>query len=105
MEITMDEIVMKFSDMLRQKLGNHLKKIILFGSRARGDFTEDSDYDTLIIVDKKDRNIYESLSYIGAEITEKYCALIGSIVCDEEEWERKKYFPAGLNIIKEGIEI
>jgi predicted nucleotidyltransferase len=28
-------------------------KIILFGSRARGDFKEDSDWDVLVIVDRK----------------------------------------------------
>jgi predicted nucleotidyltransferase len=28
-------------------------KIILFGSRARGDFNEDSDWDILVVVDRK----------------------------------------------------
>jgi predicted nucleotidyltransferase len=28
-------------------------KIILFGSRARGDFKEDSDWDILVVVDRK----------------------------------------------------
>ena len=30
-----------------------IKKVILFGSRARGDFTEDSDWDFAIILDDK----------------------------------------------------
>lgn len=29
----------------------NLKKVLLFGSRARGDFLEDSDYDVLIVSD------------------------------------------------------
>jgi len=36
-----------------KKLRNHVKEIILFGSHARGNFTEGSDYDFLIVVDKK----------------------------------------------------
>ena len=32
------------------KLNIKIEKIILFGSRARGDYREDSDYDILIIV-------------------------------------------------------
>ena len=30
-----------------------IKKIILFGSRARGDFNKDSDWDFLVIIDKE----------------------------------------------------
>jgi predicted nucleotidyltransferase len=33
------------------------KKIILFGSRARGDHSEDSDYDILLIIDKSFKRI------------------------------------------------
>ena len=36
-----------------KKLGVKVEKIILFGSRARGDYREDSDYDILIIVKEK----------------------------------------------------
>jgi len=32
--------------------GFNYEKIILFGSRARGDFSEDSDYDSLIVMQK-----------------------------------------------------
>jgi hypothetical protein len=39
------------------------------------------------------------------EIMNRYYALIGCTVCDELEWERKKRFPIGLNILKEGIEL
>ena len=31
-------------------------KIVLFGSRARGDFREDSDYDLLVFSEKSNRN-------------------------------------------------
>ena len=33
-----------------EKLGVSVEKIILFGSRARGDYREDSDYDILVVV-------------------------------------------------------
>ena len=35
------------------KAGYKVERIILFGSRARGDFKEDSDYDFFVIVDKE----------------------------------------------------
>ncbi len=38
----MDKISQQFAQLIKQKLQQHLKKIILFGSRARGDFNEGS---------------------------------------------------------------
>ena len=101
----MDEITQQFADSVRQRLREHLKKIILFGSRARGDADEDSDYDILVVVDRLDKKTKEQVLDAGVEIMDEYYALIGSIVCDEEDWERKKYFPIGLNILEEGIEL
>ncbi len=102
---SVDKISREFANNVRKKLGNRVKEIILFGSRARGDFTEGSDYDILIVVDKRERQILEMVLDESAEIMDKYEALIGYIVCDEDEWEKKKKFPIGLNILKEGIEI
>jgi len=38
--------------MLQKKYGIEIDKIILFGSRARGDYREDSDWDILIVTKK-----------------------------------------------------
>ena len=48
----MKEIIAKvIKDVLGGK-GIAVKKIILFGSRARGDFKRDSDWDLMIVIDK-----------------------------------------------------
>ena len=98
-----DRISQEFANNVRKKLGNHVKEIILFGSHARGDFTEGSDYDFLIVVDKRRKTDENILLDIGVEFLDKYEALIAEILCDEKEWERKKRFPIGLNILKEGV--
>jgi hypothetical protein len=36
---------------LQSQIGKDLKALVLFGSRARGDFSEKSDYDILVIAD------------------------------------------------------
>ena len=100
-----DRISQEFANNVRKKLGNHVKEIILFGSRARGDFYEGSDYDILIVLDKREKDFQEMVLDESVEIMNKYYALIGCIVCDEKEWERKKRFPIGLNILKEGFEL
>jgi predicted nucleotidyltransferase len=100
-----DKVSVEFAERTRSRLKNHLKKIILFGSRARGNFYEGSDYDILIVVDKREKQFQEIVLDESVEIMNKYDALIGHIVCDEKEWEKKKKFPIGLNILDEGIEL
>ncbi len=94
-----------FAQIIKKKLKDHLRKIILFGSHARGDYHQGSDYDFLVVVDRKEKYIREAVLDAGVEIMDKYYELVGCIVCDEKEWEFKKRFPIGLNILKEGIEL
>ena len=105
MRNSIDTVSKSFSEIVRSGLKGHLKKVVLFGSRARGDFAEGSDYDFLVIVDKREKKIQETVLDACVEIMNRYYALVGCIVCDEKEWERKKRFPIGLNILKEGIEL
>ncbi len=100
-----DKISDDFTKIIRNQLKNRLKKVVLFGSHARGDFTEGSDYDFLVIVDEREKRIQEIVLDASVKIMNRYGELIGCIVCDETEWERKKRFPIGLNILKEGIEL
>lgn len=100
-----DRIAVEFAEIIKNKLKGHLKKIVLFGSHARGDFTEGSDFDVLIIVDKRGEKVQEVVLDSCVEIMDKYYALVGCIVCDEKEWKREKNSPIGLNILKEGIEL
>ncbi|MCD8077155.1 MAG: nucleotidyltransferase domain-containing protein, partial [Lachnospiraceae bacterium] len=48
---TMQSIMERYILEVRQIYGNHLRKIILYGSYARGDFREDSDVDVMILLD------------------------------------------------------
>jgi predicted nucleotidyltransferase len=50
---------------MRNRLGFHLKQVILFGSRARGEEVSGSDYDILVIVDEispQVKNIIDEIS-------------------------------------------
>lgn len=100
----MDKISQEFSTILKDKLGNHIKKIILFGSRARGDFdSKKSDYDFLIVVDIDNKALRDCILNIEVDFLNKYEELLTTIIYDEKEWEFNKYVPLGLNILKEGI--
>ena len=55
------------SEMLRQ-----VKQLIVFGSRVRGDTTEDSDLDMIALVNEKKPNIEKRLEDIAYQVMEDY---------------------------------
>lgn len=59
-KLYIDTIIEKFLEML-SPLKENIKEIYLFGSRCRDDWRPDSDYDILIVVGRKDREIISRL--------------------------------------------
>jgi len=104
-QIIDDKIVAEFSSELKKKFGNRLIQTTLYGSRARGDNFADSDYDFLIVVKKKTTDQKKIIYDICFKMLDQYDSLISFLLYDEQEWQRKKRFPLGLNILKEGVEV
>lgn len=99
-----DTIIIKdFTSSVRNKIGSKLKKILLFGSRARGDAWEGSDYDIAVIVDYRDRQTESDVLDAAVSILDKYDVLISAQIFDEKEWESESELPLGLIILREGI--
>ena len=46
-----EEAITKLKNLLNQRMGNNLKDVLLYGSKARGDYNNDSDIDILVIAD------------------------------------------------------
>jgi len=44
-----------FLERLRQRYGDDLLRVVLFGSKARGDFDTESDVDVLVVLRERDR--------------------------------------------------
>ena len=81
-------------------------KITLFGSRARGDARKDSDWDFLILMDSPvtfqlKNKVRNELYDIELETGE----IIGTIIENKEDWDRKIVTDIHKNIAKEGIAI
>ena len=76
-----------------EKYDIEVDRIILFGSRARGDYREDSDWDILVITKKrldwrKRRNFYSSCI---RDLYEMGVKRVDLIIMDKELFERKKH--------------
>ncbi|MBI3976556.1 MAG: nucleotidyltransferase domain-containing protein [Chloroflexi bacterium] len=83
-------------------------RVILYGSRARGDAAPDSDWDLLILVDgpvtrEREEALTDRLFNLGLETD----TVLSSLVHSKEEWASPIYqaVPFHENVTREGIPI
>ncbi len=80
-------------------------EVILFGSRARGDFKNDSDWDVLILVDENESNfrfkkkIRKELFNLQLESNQ----IITGIIRNKNIWKQLKNTPLYREIKRDGI--
>jgi len=98
-----DLIIKVIKQRLHEVLGDRVQKIILFGSRSRGDAEEDSDYDVLLLADKRTREIENQVDNIAYEMLEDYGAVVIIFVFEMETFERETQEPLFCNIRREGV--
>lgn len=102
-----DRIVKIFLDMISPLIKQYIKEIYLFGSRCRDDWRPDSDYDILIILEKKDRLIIDRLYDAVMDILLSTGRLISLKIFTFSEFNRLKSIPTPFinNVLSEGIKI
>lgn len=98
-----DSVLNEYLQCLKERFGQHLIKVILYGSRARGDFHKTSDYDLIIILDKITKNTYDLLDEISGEFLYKYGVIFTAMLFTDKEYKRQTYDPLLMNVKKEGI--
>ena len=64
-----------------------IHRLILFGSRARGDHKRDSDYDILLVVSKKDDALLDAVYEAVMEVLLAHGRLVSLKVFEEREFE------------------
>ena len=81
------------------------EKVILFGSQARGDARPDSDWDLLVLLNRR-KKVFEDEDIYGypfAEIGLKYNTYISVKIYTENDWKKRKPTPFYKNVKQEGI--
>jgi predicted nucleotidyltransferase len=66
-----DKKALYFSSRLRKKVSG-ISRVILFGSRARGDAREGSDYDFAVILEKKNAKTIKAVRGAEVDFLNKY---------------------------------
>lgn len=105
-----DEIIKNVKEevtfLARDLMGANLQKVILYGSCARGDYTQDSDIDIALITecDRLEVKKYsDGIANISTQIAMKYFVVVNFVCLPRVEFvQRKSWYPYFKNIESEG---
>ena len=89
---------------LAEIYGNRLKAVYLFGSYARGDYHEGSDFDVMIVLDtyKSYWNELVRSAELASNLSLEYDVTISRTIMTEDQW-KKGDLPVLRNVRKEGV--
>ena len=90
---------------LHSEHNGHIESVILFGSKARGDFGPDSDIDVAVVLNNDDPDLRMSVRGIAADVSLEYDLLISVRAIGRSHWERiSRYrFPFYQSLEADGI--
>jgi predicted nucleotidyltransferase len=91
----------KTINLLLSKFGEDLKPVVLFGSRARGDFSKDSDHDLLLISDNLPRGPIDRFRVVRTVLMESDLRIKTVQVAASEF--TKDLSPLALDVCQDGI--
>lgn len=101
-----DAIIDRFLSSV-SSLGENIREVYLFGSRCRKDWRPDSDYDFLIVVDQKGKEVISQLYEIVMDILLDTGRLVSLKIFTASEFNRLASIPTPFiqNVIKEGTKL
>ena len=104
---TMQGLLQQYVSYVKNIYGSHLRKVILYGSYARGDYNVDSDVDILILLDLSDMDIKKyrhQLSNMTFDFNMDHDMDIKPIVKSESHYEKwVGNYPFYTNIYRDGV--
>ena len=99
--------IQKFIDVIKKILGERLKKVILDGSYARGDYNKKSDVDIMILTDLSFEEIEDyrdKISDIAYDIELNTGIILSPVIKNIEKYNsRINFVPFYKNVEKEGV--
>jgi predicted nucleotidyltransferase len=95
----------EFVGYLNKAIPEKIKFVALFGSKARGDSTQDSDIDILVILTREDRKLRREILRQAARFSLKYDVLLSPRVIGAERWEQMRDFSLYQNVQREAASL
>ena len=106
MDENVERILREIKRNLKERYGDGIKKVILYGSYARGEATEESDIDVLVVVsdDLDPREVRRSLEPLIGDFYVKDLEIVTIFPVRESDFEHKQS-DFLINVRKEGIAV
>ena len=99
--------IQEFIKQIQKLLGMRLKKVILYGSYARGDYNQQSDVDIMILTDLSFEEIEEyrdKISDIAYDIELNTGIILSPVIKNIEKYNsRISFVPFYKNVEREGV--
>ena len=99
------EVIRTFAGKIKERFGARVQRIILYGSRARGDAQEDSDYDFLVLLDPVYEGDRAEVSRIGSEVSYDYNVLAVTRTIRSPDFSEDNHFYFYENVMREGVDL
>lgn len=104
---TVQSLLHQYLEEVQKIYGSHLKSVILYGSYARGDYTENSDVDIMILVDlpEEELDLYsDALSELGFDYNVEHDIWMMPVVKNIKHFQHwVSAYPFYKNVQKEGV--
>lgn len=105
----LQQILSNMESVSQKTIGDKLVKIILYGSCARGQWSDESDIDIMLLIDDSEENIKKydiEISKIVFDLSLKHNVLLSVILKNYKQFSKyQEALPFYRNVHEEGIEI
>ena len=104
---TEEKAIEDFSKEIYRELGGNVISILLFGSKARGDYRKNSDTDILVVLRNPDEDQINYIYGVVMNLVIKYGVYLSVKIFSEKEFEHYKSVQTMFisNVLRDGIKV
>ena len=101
------EALRRIRKVLEERIPGRIVSVIAFGSRVRGDHTDESDFDVLVVVRERDTSTEKAIVDVFVDEEQRSGLAFDPVIKDATSFslEQRHHSPFYENLMREGIQI